>query len=45
MKKPLTHVEQQDDKLCILPDKFTESDLRQHLIQQKGAAAVVKDEM
>ena len=44
-QKPLTHVEQQNDKLCILLDKFTESGLRQHLIRQKGVAAIVKDEM
>ena len=33
------------EKLCILLDKFTESGLRQHLIQQQGVAAIVKDEM
>lgn len=39
------HVEQHNEKLCILLEKFTESGLRQHLIQQKGVAAIVKDEM
>ncbi|XP_068760234.1 uncharacterized protein [Montipora capricornis] len=42
VKKPLMHVEQHNEKLCY---KFTESGLRQHLIQQKGVAAIVKDEM
>ena len=45
VKKPLMHIEQQKERLCILLDKFTESGLGQHLIQQNGVAAIVKDEM
>lgn len=44
VKKPLMHVEQHNQKLCMLLDKFTESGLRQHLIQQKDVAVIVKDD-
>ena len=44
-KLPLSHVEQVNEGLYILLDKFTEAGLRQHLVQQGGMAAIVKDEM
>lgn len=44
IKIPLTYVEK-ESKACILLYKSTDAGLRQHLVQYKGLAAILKDEM
>ena len=43
-KQPITSVEENQGK-CLLLDKFTEAEFRQHLMQNDGVALIMNEEM